>query len=145
MTEIPSSSHALADLMGREIERFVNSTALRGKSDLYTNRRAAMRYHRSVPMLVARLDGSPAQRQDYSVTMSDVSSGGIGFFCDTGFPVGSILGVRLFKSESGPVRVPVVVCHNLVSSRGVLVGARFAADDPEACELVEQWRPAWYE
>lgn len=139
------TQQGLADVMSREVAQFVATAAQRGKSDLYTNRRAALRFHRAVPLLVARLDGKLSERRDYSVTMADVSSDGIGFYCDTGFPVGSILGVRLFRNESGAVRVPVVVCHNLVSSRGVLVGCRFAADEPEACELVEQWQPAWYE
>jgi hypothetical protein len=133
---------SISHIMSREISRFIDSAARGGRSELYVNRRSAARVHRSYPLLVARVDDG--RGRDYSVTMANVSKEGVGFYCDTGFPVGSILGVKLFWSDPHSVRVPLLVCHNLITTRGVLVGGRFAIDDAAACELVEAWRPGWY-
>ena len=134
----PSPSQALA----HEISRFLHTTARQSNSDLYYNRRASVRYHRSWAMFVARLDIK--QPQDISVTLHDISREGVGFLCDQGFPVGTPIAVKLFWSDPTSPRVPAVVKHNKITLEGTLVGAQFILTDADLCKLAESSKPAWY-
>ena len=125
--------NAISDVYAREISRFMSLATEKGHSDLNVNRRGSMRHHQSWPMFVARLDAG--ESEDISVTMHDISSEGIGFFSDSGFPVGCTLGIKLFWSDPSALRIPVIVKHNEITQRGVLVGAQFAINDPGACGL----------
>ena len=134
--------HPLAKVFEREIQRFVAAAADHGGAQLYRNRRAAARIHRSWPLLITRL--GRRGDMDISGTLHDVSSGGIGFYCDHGFPVGALLGIKLFWSDPNTPRVPALVCHNQVHQEGILVGARFVVHDAEACALIDTGADAWY-
>ena len=132
----------IAGQMSREIDKFLQIAARRCPVDLYRDRRAIPRYHRSMPLPVALLDQDPVE--DVSVTLRDVSADGIGFYCDTGFPSGCLLGVKLFWSDPRGCRVPAVVRHTLITQQGFLVGAQFVTRDPDACERVAFEALNWY-
>ncbi|MFH1419475.1 MAG: PilZ domain-containing protein [Planctomycetota bacterium] len=128
----------------REISRFLQLAARPAYSDLYHNRRGAIRYHRACPLFVARLDSHPAE--DISVTLHDISNEGIGFYCDQPLPKGCIIGIKLFWAEPNAPRVPAVVRHQELTQQGFLVGAQFAASDAEACARVEaETGKRWYD
>lgn len=93
-------------------------------------------------MFVTRLDqkGSP----DASVTLYNVSSGGVAFLSDTTFPPGALLGIKLFWSDPDAARVPAIVRHTYPRSKGILVGAEFVLDDPRVFELIYQRNGRWY-
>jgi len=132
----------LAKVFEREIARFVAASARQGGGRSYRNRRAAVRYHRSCPLFIARLDDGFIE--DIPATLHDVSTGGIGFYCDYEFPVSAILGVKLFWSEPCAPRIPVNVRHHSHTSNGILTGGQFLIHDPLACRLIEKAPISWY-
>jgi hypothetical protein len=142
MPESAQTAQSLSQGLAREIARFLHSTIRRSNSDLYYNRRTEMRYHRSWPMFVARLDVK--QPQDVSVTLYDISREGVGFYCDDGFPIGTPIAVKLFWSDPTSPRVPAVVQHNKITLEGTLVGAQFVLNDTQMCKLADLSKPGWY-
>ncbi len=135
-----TANDSFARVFQREIERFVEATAR--SALLYQNRRRKARHHRECPLLIARLPGGPDS--DVAATLHDISSEGIGFLCDAGYPVGTVIGIKLFWSDSDATRVPAVVRHCEIHAEGFLVGAEFAVDDDRACNLIAQSPLAWY-
>ncbi len=131
-----------AEALRNEIARFMNAAVKRGNTDLYQNRRSSVRYHRSWPLFVTRMD-TPKSR-DLSVTLHNISNDGIGFLCDEGIPVGSVIGVKLFWSDPEAPRVPAVVRHVQITQEGILVGAQFMVHDHELCSLVTRQSAQWY-
>lgn len=131
-----------AEALRKEIARFMNAAVKLGNTDLYQNRRSSVRYHRSWPMFVSRLD-APKVR-DLSVTLHNISDDGIGFLCDEGLQVGAVIGVKLFWSDPEAPRVPAVVRHVQITQEGILVGAQFMVHDHELCRLVSRQHPRWY-
>jgi hypothetical protein len=134
--------HPLAKVFEREIARFVAAASRGDCTDLYRNRRSSARYHRSWPLLVTPIGQGDAS--DLSATLHDVSSGGIGFFCDSGFPVGTFLGIKLFWSDPDTPRIPAVVRHTRITQEGVLLGTRFIVNSEKLCTLIDNGRHAWY-
>ncbi len=132
----------ISELLSSEIARFMDAAIKRGDSNLYHNRRSTVRHHRTWPLFVARMDAEDTG--DLNVTLRDISLQGIGFLCDAGFPVGCVLGIKLFWSEPNAPRVPAIVRHNQITLEGTFVGAEFAVNDPEACALIEKNLPSWY-
>ena len=137
-----SAAEPLSRVLVREIDRFVAASARMRRASLYRNRRASVRYHRSCPIFVARLAYDLAE--DVRATLRDVSSDGIGFYCDLCFPVDAILGVKLFWTDPGAPRVPVCVRHQRETADGTLVGAQFITDDTKVCRLLACCPTAWY-
>jgi hypothetical protein len=142
MQEAVKSTSASTDQLAREISRFLNAASKHGNSDLYHNRRTAVRYHRAWPMFAARLD-APTIR-DQSVTLHNISAGGIGFFCDEGFPVGSVIGIKLFWSDPCSPRVPAIVKHVQITPEGTLIGAEFAISDHGLRKMIAEKSRDWY-
>ncbi len=134
--------HPLAKVFEREIARFVAAASHSNCSSLYRNRRSAARYHRSWPLLITPI--GQGDESDLSATLHDVSSGGIGFFCDSGFPVGTFLGIKLFWSDPDTPRIPAVVRHARITQEGVLIGARFVVNSQKLCMLIDDGHHAWY-
>lgn len=136
------ATHPLAKVFEREIARFVAAASRSHCASLYRNRRSAARYHRSWPILITPI-GQGAE-DDRSATLHDVSSGGIGFFCDSGFPVGTYLGIKLFWSDSDTPRIPAVVQHVRITQEGVLIGAKFVVNSEKLCMLIDGGCEPWY-
>ena len=134
-------AHPLSMVLKREVARFLTSAAPTSRP-LYRNRRAAARYHRALPIFVYRLDKGRAF--DVGATLQDISDDGIGFHCDEEFPLGAILGIKLFWSEPNAPRIPVIVRHWHVTQEGILIGAHFALNDAVACTLLEAGSRTWY-
>ncbi len=126
----------MSDVLVREIGRFMKAAAKRGESDLYNNRRGATRFHRSWPLFVTRLGGS--ENEDISVTLDNISSGGLAFHCDEPFGVGALIGVKLFWSDPHSLWIPAQVRHQQITQQGFLVGASFEVHDPTLHRLVEE-------
>lgn len=136
------ATDAISKVFEREITRFIESTARRWDCDRYQDRRTSTRYHRSRPMFVARLN--KGQGVDVSATLRDVSMGGVGFFCDRAFPVGALLGIKLFWSDPNATRVPAIVRHSRITHQGFLIGAQFVIDNPQACRMIQNGLSSWY-
>lgn len=134
--------NGITHVMEREITRFVEGASKIAQSSLYRNRRSATRYHRAVPILFMRVDSGPGN--DESATLRDVSTDGLSFFCDCGLSIGAILAVKLFWSDAESLRVPAIVRHCDITQQGFLIGAEFAARQPEACRLIELTAAVWY-
>lgn len=132
----------LSQVFEREINRFITRTAKPASPDLYQDRRASARFHRSWPLFVRQLDQK--RHEDISCTLDNVSPRGIGFFCDSGFPVGTVLAVKLFWSDPNAPRVPAVVRHNQITQQGILVGAEFVIHDEAACAQIQEALSTWY-
>lgn len=138
-----TAGNPLSRVLEREITRVVTLTADPSQLELYRNRRAAARHHRCRPILVCRLDGDPGA--DTSAALHDISTDGIGFFCETGFCEGAILAIKLCWSDPHAPRVPALVRHQHITRQGVLVGAQFIINSSHACELIEnKWARHWY-
>jgi len=136
-------SNRLSRVFQREIVRFVASSFSNPESSgLYRNRRATRRHHRACPLLVTRLDRGPAC--DERVILHDITTQGIGFHGETVFPVGSLLGIKLFWSEIDSPRIPAVVRHHRSTRHGILLGAEFVFHHAEACRLIEESGFSWY-
>lgn len=138
----PSAAEPLSMVLAREIHRFVDTSARMKGASLYRNRRASVRYHRSCPIFVARLADSLVE--DVRATLHDISTRGIGFYCDCRFPVDAILGIKLFWTDLDAPRVPVCVRHQNATADGILIGAQFITDDAKVCRLLECCPTAWY-
>ena len=136
------AAEPLSMVLAREIDRFVAASASMKGASLYRNRRASVRYHRSSPIFVARLIDDLVE--DVRATLHDISTNGIGFYCNCRFPIGAILGVKLFWTDSGAPRVPVCVRHQHTTADGILTGAQFITDDAKVCRLLECCPTAWY-
>jgi len=136
------AAEPLSMVLAREIDRFVSASVRMKGASLYRNRRASVRYHRSCPIFVAQLADDLVE--DVRATLHDVSSDGIGFYCDSRFSVDAILGVKLFWTDIGAPRVPVCVRHQRATSDGILIGAQFVTDDSKVCRLIERCPTAWY-
>ncbi len=131
------------EALRREIDRFMQAAVKHGQSDLYQNRRSSLRYHRSWPLLVAAVE--MPEMDDLSVTLSDVSADGVGFFCDRSLPEGMLLGVKLFWMDPNSPRVPAIVRHQQITQQGFLVGAQFLFDDPTARDMIRRHATgSWY-
>lgn len=137
-----SAAESLSMVLAREISRFVDASARMKEASLYRNRRASVRYHRSSPIFVAQLADN--LMEDVRATLHDISTEGIGFYCDSWFPVDAILGVKLFWNDPGVPRVPVCVRHQQATADGILIGAQFVIGDAEVCRLLERCPTAWY-
>lgn len=142
MPQAVAAKKIAEDQLAQEITRFLNLAAKHGNSDLYHNRRSSVRYHRSWPMFVTLLD-SPVLC-DQSVTLHNISATGIGFFCDEGFPVGTVIGVKLFWSDPDSPRIPAIVKHNQITPEGTLVGAEFAINDHGLRKILLEKEGNWY-
>ncbi|MCA9256227.1 MAG: PilZ domain-containing protein, partial [Phycisphaerales bacterium] len=93
--------------------------------------------------LVVRLDVQGAG--DIAGTLCDISDTGLGFLCDAGFRIGTLLGVKLFWSDVCSPRVPAIVRHCEIHPEGFLIGAEFAVGDPRACMAAEKTSSSrWY-
>ncbi|MFQ5430544.1 MAG: PilZ domain-containing protein [Phycisphaerae bacterium] len=138
-TMVANSLHTVFE---REISRFLSHTSENPTARLYRNRRAAVRHHKAVPLFVARFD--QALPIDIGVRLHDISTGGLGFYSRWSFPVGTLLGVKLFWADQSAPRIPAVVRHYQIKTEGVLVGAAFVLDDLRACERVQRYSRNWY-
>ncbi|MCG8403973.1 MAG: PilZ domain-containing protein [Phycisphaerales bacterium] len=137
-----ATADPLSQVFLREIDRFIAKTIKPTSPGLYQDRRVSKRFHRSWPLFVTHLDEDPVV--DISGTLDNISTKGIGFYCDSGFAVGTYLAVKLFWSDPHALRVPAVVRHNQMTQQGVLVGARFVLHDEDACELIQHKLVSWY-
>lgn len=136
------ATNPLSVTFEREIERFIKTASLADHEGLYRNRRATSRVHRAMPILFMRLDGGNSR--DHSATLHNVSSDGLAFHCDCGLQVGAVLAIKLFWSDINSSRVPAIVRHCEITQQGFLIGAQFATHHPEACDLIQSSREAWY-
>lgn len=137
-----ANASPLAHVFHREIERFVETTVRTGANSLYQNRRRASRHHRECPLLIAKLGN--ITKTDAAATLYDISTDGLGFLSDAGYPVGTLIGIKLFWSDTAATRVPAIVRHCEIHVEGFLIGAEFVFDDPDACSLIERAETAWY-
>ncbi|MFQ5411324.1 MAG: PilZ domain-containing protein [Phycisphaerae bacterium] len=127
----------------REVVRFIGSVgSISSGADRFRNRRSTQRAHRSWPLLATVLDRHPAC--DLRVILHDISTAGVGFYSETPFSVGTLLGIKLFWSEIDAPRVPAEVRHARITRHGILVGARFVYDQSEACRRIEETWTRWY-
>ncbi len=131
---------AVADLMRREIDRFICAARERCEYDIDTRRRAMRRYHRSWPLLV----NQPGSGEDLSAALHSASANGIGFLCDHAFALDEIVLIKLFWHEESALRVPAVVRHATSHRHAHLIGCEFAVDDPRACQASLSQR-RWYD
>ncbi len=132
----------MSEMFEREIARFIEATSAQHGEALYRNRRDTVRYHRSQPVLVSRVD--EGIQDDIAGTLQDVSKSGLGFICDFGFPAGSILCIKLFWQDPSAPRVPAVVRRVNMLQEGILIGAQFATNDQEVCQMLEHGPLCWY-
>ncbi len=132
----------LAGVFDREIQRFLKNTICGESTGLYRRRQATERVHRSYAILVTRLDSGPLA--DVRATLYNVSSHGIGFLSDRAYPVGAILGIKLDWADPNAHRVPAIVRHTTRTNRGLLVGAEFAHQFEEICNLLDEPIGQWY-
>lgn len=133
MTQATTQLDTCRALLQLEIERFGRYARLRCTADAALLRRSHIRYHRTWPLVVARLAGGGLR--EHSAALYDASAGGIGFMSDHSFDIDELLFVRLFWHDARALRIPAVVRHRSPGVHGVLTGAEFALDDPQACEL----------
>lgn len=143
MDSIGLATHPLADMMQREISRFVEtSIPFRRNLSLSYNRRGVKRHDRECPIFVAILKDSPPD--DIAATLRNISDKGLGFHCDVGLRKGTLISVKLFWSDANAPRVPARVRHCDIEQEGFLIGAEFALDDVEACKIIEKTQIDWY-
>ena len=136
------AAEPLSIVLAREIDRFVASSPRMRGASLYRGRRASARYHRSSPIFVAQLTDD--LMKDVRATLHDISTEGIGSYCDRRFSINAILGIKLFWSDPGVPRVPVCVRHQQATADGILIGAQFVISDAKVCRLLEGCPTAWY-
>ncbi len=137
-----TTEHSLSHTFEREIERFIQTASLSDQEGLYRNRRSSTRIHRAMPIIFMRIDLIGGG--DQSATLHNVSNDGLAFHCDCGLPVGAILAIKLFWSDTHSRRVPAIVRHCEITQQGFLIGAQFAVHQHEACELIQSNNEAWY-
>ncbi len=140
---LQTATHPLAELLRREIDKFLAVSRRHAEHDLYLGRRSARRHYRSWPLLVGPL-GSGAVR-DVSVTLFNASENGFAFRSESEFAVGTQLAVKLFWQDPRGYWMPAVVRHCDPNGRGHIVGCEFELDDPEACRRASESRPRWFD
>ncbi len=67
----------------------------------------------------------------------DISIGGIGFLCDTRFPVGARIEIH-FRIEESSFVVKAEVVRSRIVGGEYEHGARFLADDDETAKMLEE-------
>jgi len=143
MAAIAVSAHPLAEVLRREVIRYVETARpFRQLRSASVNRRGAKRHDRECPIFVAAL--ALEATKDRAATLRNISHDGLGFHCDAGLKPGSLISVKLFWSDPHSPRVPARVRHCEIEQEGFFIGAEFATTDPEACKLIERHHAHWY-
>ncbi|MHC4611214.1 MAG: PilZ domain-containing protein [Planctomycetota bacterium] len=106
-----------------EIVRLIEAADAFGEPDNYTGKREAKRYHDGMPLEVSTNPMRPSEA--WSVSMHNVSEGGLSFWSKRDVPTGTPLFVRAFSEDEHRGWIPARVRHRTAGIRGHLIGTEF--------------------
>lgn len=128
-----------ADVLRREVERFLEAAQRRCEVQHHPRRRSRRRYHRSWPLQIVLNHNEPLQ--EFGAALHNASELGIAFFSARTFPVGTRILLRLFWHDERSPLVPVVVRHNTPTEHGHLIGCEFAIRNEYVEEVPDRALP----
>jgi len=118
-----TTTHTAGVACRPEIARLIRAAKAAGSPDIYAGKRRATRIAEGIQLEVTA--DPQNESASFSVTMHDISEGGVSFWSRCELDVGAILHVREFSSGSPPSWIPVRVKHRTMGIRGCLVGTAF--------------------